>query len=165
MIQIPFHCCLFVAFRLTNWWYGHGQTPRNKNHAQNHAKQQQRMIHTEQLWNCYENLANKSQKWSIDAATKRSIREWHSIGRDRWTSIKVYRLIWFGARCVFHCVRSEHSICKLHLHLALWVWVHVKRDRSQRSGNWRFCFCYGRIDNCLITSFARNCNVQSHFVE
>lgn len=26
-----------------------------------------------------------------------------------------------------------------------------------------FVFSYSRIDNCLITSFARNCNVQSHF--
>lgn len=97
---------------------------------------------------------------------------------------KIKFIDWFDAVALFstflNYIRSEYSIYINAFALAFYCWIVCALCMRNEIDHkdlvidvffavcfcccWCFfCFCYSRIDNCLITSFARNCNVQSHF--
>lgn len=157
----------FGTWKLTNWWTMDAQqTPirmkKKKIGAQNENV------------NYYENLANKSRA----RKKKYFIRKWlmHNKAINSDIPGKTSKFIdWFDSffGFLFHSfcfvfrnvLRSEHSIFVLVWRLLLY-WNACENEIDHKDLVIDvFVFLFGLIDNCLITSFARNCNVQSHFVE
>lgn len=161
MIQIPFHCCAF-AVELTNWWYGHGQTPQC---PQLHPRQQYINAQRVQLFwkkpqiTLWEFSKQMVIDWWIVAYEKRSIdRSIRAVLQnindriDKHHNIKF--IDWFVccwlADCCFFDFLKLHTFRIFDLYKCIcigisycWILcalynVHVKWDRSQRSGNWRF---------------------------